>query len=423
MGHILLHSIAILGFLYGLDIFQQSMSSIEVPISRPFWGKKESENLNQVLESGIWTNGPMVQQFEEVLACEFGEAHVTCVSSGSAAIELLLYVLRRQATNPLLVSSVLNFVAGAAIGQRYGYRLALTDIEDTTLNMCPRSLERVLESHSTHDLVIVMPTHFAGQYANMEAITSIVNSKRGYVIEDACHALPTAHSGRTTADSRKSTLATVLSFHPNKPIASGEGGAIVTHHEQLANQMRQLRNHNMDHYPLTNSNGQERDGEKKPWFYDVAFPGYNFRMSEFNAAIGLAQTERLEDTHRRRRELAIRYNSALKPLKGAFRFLPSDDFLHGSVHIYPISFDLARLGITKSTIFKCATDNGVGLQVHYTPIDHFSFFQETKLSHPVMDSIAPGLVSLPLFPSMSRGQADLVLHTITQLVESGGCLE
>lgn len=395
------------------------MSGIKVPISRPFWGKKESQNLRLVLESGIWTNGPMVQKFENVLAKEFGEAHVICVSSGSAAIELLLSALKRQAIKPVLISSVLNFVAGAAIGQRCGYKLVLTDIEDTSLNMCPQSLERALELHSNHDLIVVMPTHFAGQPANMEAITSVVDSKRGYIIEDACHALPATYPDNTNVGSHSSTLATVFSFHPNKPVAAGEGGAIVTHNEQLASQMKQLRNHNMDPYSLTNQHSVESSGDKKPWFYDIAFPGYNFRMSEFNAAVGLAQMDRLADTYRMRKELAIRYNSELQPFRRAFRYLPSDDFLQGSVHIYPISFDLSRLRLTKSEIFECAMDNGIALQVHYTPIDHFAFFHEESLSHPTMDSIAPGLVSLPVFPSMSQDQADLVLRTVSQIAEIG----
>jgi dTDP-4-amino-4,6-dideoxygalactose transaminase len=395
-----------------------SMSEL-MPYSRPYWTEQEVEAVNDVIRSGMWTGGKHTARFERGLQETTGAAHVVCVSSGTTAIHCLLRLLKRSGVRGILITSALNFVAGPAIAQQLGYDVAFTDIDPLTLNMAPESLRAVLESRAErYEQVVVMPVHFAGFSADMDAIVESAARHDAVVIEDACHALPAEYRlGGPLVGSHPASAGAVFSFHSAKPVAAGEGGAVALADDDLADRIRRYRSHNMDKDPNRVSGVVDSNGLPRPWYYEVAEAGHNFRMSEFNAAIGLVQLNRLTESLAHRRRLADRYRAELNGIPG-LRHVPADDRGTSALHLFPISFDLDFLGLAKSEVFARYREAGIGVQVHYTPPPEQPAFADERWPRrfPGLDSVSPGLLSLPLFMGMTDADQDRVLAVTAGLL-------
>lgn len=385
-----------------------------LPYARPYWDAAEAAALLDALESGTWTNGPFVVQFEQELERLAG-APAVVLSSGTAAIHALLHVLGRRIRGPkLLLTPALNFAAAPAVARLLGWDVALCDVSADDLTIDPASAAEVLErTRSRYAATVVLPVHYAGHTANMTALAKVCADVGASIVEDACHA-----AGARYADSGipvgglPDSLAAYFSFHPVKPVAAGEGGAVVTSSRDLATELRMFRNHNMA--PVSE---HEHDGA--PWPYVIEQPGMNLRLSELHAAIGVAQARRAEESRLERARLAARYHEALAGLP-AIRAIPGRPREGSAHHLFPVVFDLGQIAMSKRELVGSLHGRGIGCQVHYTPLHRLPAFADVgnvlRTSLRTIDAVFPGLLSLPLWRGMTDGDQDRVIDAVSEIV-------
>lgn len=403
-----------------------SQAPKSIPYAQPFWDEAEERELLAALRSGWWTNGPTVQRFESALRELIGAPEVVCVSSGTAALHAILHLLRERAGRSLMITSSLNFAAAAATASLEGYDVALTDVEHGTLNMDPVSLATTLERcGKRYTQIVIIPVHYAGLPVNMEALQEVARPFGAVFLEDACHALPARYSGsERVVGNHPDSLGAVFSFHPNKSVAAAEGGAIALRDPVLARRLRLFRTHNMAREGFVNlEEALDAGGKPNPWYYEIGTPALNLRLSDLHAAVGLAQLARLPQSLERRRVLAERYRAAFRdnPL---LRCIPTEDSPRSGLHLFPVEFELSRLGLSKRALFEHFASRGITLQVHYVPLHRqpaFRHLPEVQAgSFPVLDSVSRGLVSLPLYYGLSDAKQERVIATVRELAHPEG---
>ncbi|MFJ9739186.1 DegT/DnrJ/EryC1/StrS family aminotransferase [Streptomyces sp. NPDC101166] len=389
------------------------MPEPELPYARPHWDAEEAAALMTTLESGFWTNGGQVPLFEEELRRLTGAPTVT-LSSGTGAVHALLHELGRTVPGPkLLVTPTLNFAAAAASARLLGWDVGLCDVRADDLTVCPESLGDLLDRvHRDYAMTVVVPVHYAGHSADMTALTALCERYGADLVEDACHAAGATYDGTLPVGSWPGSRAAYFSFHPAKPIATGEGGAVSTADAGLLRALRALRNHNMEP-------AGEHTGDHDPWPYTIREPGLNLRLSEFHAAVGVVQAGRAEESRRERARLAARYHDLLDGLPFV-RTVPGRRRTGSAHHLFPVVFDVEGLGTSKKDLLAAFLDRRIRCQVHYTPLHRLPAFADAdpRLTTPftAMDAAFPGLLSLPLWRGMTDDDCDRVVDAVTKIV-------
>jgi dTDP-4-amino-4,6-dideoxygalactose transaminase len=390
----------------------------DLPYARPYWDGSEAAALTAALETGMWTNGEQVRVFEQELSALCGAPTVT-MSSGTTAVLALLSVVGRRITGPkLLISPTLNFAAGPASALMLGWDVALCDVRPDDLTMCPDSLADVLERvHARYEKAVVLPVHYAGHSCDMVALSAVCRRYDADLIEDACHAIGGHYTGTDLPiGSWPESLAAYFSFHPTKPVAAGEGGAVATQAAGLADELRLLRNHEMA--PV------EFGDDLAPWPYTIGSPGMNLRLSEFNAAVGVVQARRAEESRRERARLAARYHQALSELT-TVRAVPGTQRAGSAHHLFPVVFDTRALRLSKRALLGAFFAEGIRCQVHYTPLHRLPAFDDAVDSErsgpfPTADEVWPGLVSLPLWRGMTDPDQERVIDVVQRIARGMG---
>ncbi len=384
-----------------------------IPCGRPYWDDAEAAALLEALGSGMWTNGTQVQAFETELAHLTG-APTVVLSSGTSAVWALLHVLGRRCTGPrLLVTPALTFAAAPASARLLGWDVALCDVTADGLTLDPdRTAELLDRVRGKYERVVVMPVHYAGHTADMAALTRVCAAASADLVEDACHAIGASYEGTNIpVGAWPGTLASYYSFHPTKPVATGEGGAVATARPDLLAELRALRNHNM-----TATSAHEHD--LAPWPYTVEEPGANLRLSDLHCALGVVQARRAAQSRGERARLVARYHDALDGLD-PLRVLPSQQRDGSAHHLFPVVFDLAAVGLTKPELIDVMHRRGVRCQVHYTPLHRLPAFAETppdlRTCLEVVDAAFPGLVSLPIWCGLTETDQDRVIDVVTEI--------
>ncbi|WP_406397547.1 DegT/DnrJ/EryC1/StrS family aminotransferase [Streptomyces sp. NBC_00879] len=389
------------------------MTEPDLPYARPHWDAEEAVALMAALESGFWTNGSQVVRFEEELKRITGAPTVT-MASGTSAIFALLHTLGRSVSGPkLLVSPTLNFAAGAASAKLLGWDIALCDVAADDLTLCPASLGDLLERvHGDYAKIVVLPVHYAGHSADMAALSAQCERYGADLVEDACHAVGGSYDGVLPVGSWPTSVAAYFSFHPTKPIAAGEGGAVSTADPDLLDELRLVRNHNMS--PV-----DAHTDDHGPWPYSITVPGMNLRLSEFNAAVGAVQAGRAEESRLERARLVACYQERLDALPFV-RAVPRRQRAGSAHHLFPVVFDVEGLGMSKKDLLCTFFSRGIRCQVHYTPLHRLPAFAgiapRLRTSFTAMDAAFPGLVSLPLWRGMTDGDCDRVIGVVTEIV-------
>ncbi|MFD7102019.1 DegT/DnrJ/EryC1/StrS family aminotransferase [Streptomyces celluloflavus] len=391
----------------------------DLPYARPYWTDEESTALLDALHSGMWTNGSRVTEFERELTRLTGAPTVT-LSSGTTAVSALLRLLGDRSPGPrLLVTPTLTFAAAPAAARLLGWDVALCDVEADGLTLAPAALADLLHRvHRHYAMIVVVPLHYAGHTADLSALTTLCARYGADLVEDACHAIG-AHYGdpATPVGSWPGSLAAYYSFHPVKPLACGEGGAVATRDPALLERLRRLRNHNMTPLP-------DHPHDRAPWPYTIDTPGTNYRLSDFHAAVGTVQARRAEESRAERARLAERYHRAFAELP-AVRTIPARQRPGSAHHLFPVVFDLAALGRSKRGLLAAFRARRVHCQIHYSPLHLLDAFAGTparlRTDFPVADAAFPGLVSLPLWRGMrERDDQDRVIDIVTGLTRGRG---
>lgn len=374
---------------------------------------------------GDWlTTGPAVVAFEDALAAKTGARHAIACSSGTAALHLAALALKLGPGDAVIVPT-LTFLATANAARYVGADVIFADVDADTGLLTPETLRQAIAANSGKSIKAVFPVHLNGQCADMAAIKEIADEHAIAIVEDACHAIggtqKTAQDMYAPVGSCVMSDMTVFSFHPVKTITMGEGGAITTNDDGLAQSLRALRSHGMikDAASLQNADmALDDQGEPNPWYYEMQDLGYNYRASDINCALGLSQLGKLDRFVARRNELVALYDRLLSPLLPWIK--PTDRVAEGATswHLYVILVDFESLGLTRSDVMHKLRAQGLGTQVHYTPVHKQPYYKglygDAELAGAA--TYYDRCLSLPLFPTMSNDDVAYVAETLKNIL-------
>jgi len=361
-----------------------------------------------VLQSEFLTQGPMVPRFEQSVAQHVGAEHALAVNSATSALHIACLALRLGPGDRLWTSPI-TFVASANCGLYCGASVDFVDIDPRTYNLCPKALERKLEQAEREGRLpkVVVPVHLCGQPCEMAAIHALAQRYGFKIIEDASHAIGGRYQGGFIGNCRYSDI-TIFSFHPVKIITTAEGGMAVTNDAALANRMALLRSHGITRDPAQMTH--EADG---PWYYQQVDLGFNYRMTELQAALGVSQMARLDDYVDRRHALATRYDSLLADLPLTRPWQHPDGY--SGLHLYVIRLKLDLIAKTHREVFEALREQGIGVNLHYIPVHTQPYYQQMGFKrgdYPEAERYYAEAISLPMFQTMSEAQQDAVVAAL-----------
>jgi UDP-4-amino-4,6-dideoxy-N-acetyl-beta-L-altrosamine transaminase len=367
----------------------------------------------EVLRSPMLTCGPFVSRFEEALAKHVGAKHASACSSGTAALHLV-YAALDIGPGDEIITTPITFSATAAAAYYVGAKVRIADVDPTTGNLDPASVEPLITARTK----AIVAVHLGGLPVDLAALADIADRHGIALIEDACHALGATYHGTPIGGGRSD--ATVYSFHPVKHITTGEGGAVVTPSATLKRRIDRLRQHGIERDPsLLN---QPAEGS---WSYEVQELGWNYRLSDLACALGLSQLDKLDGFVARRRELASLYRTAIATTFELGVTAPAEHSDRESAyHLFAVAIDFARFATTRATVTARLAQLGIGTQVHYIPLLQHPLHanrcpDELGRPRPGADHYYARTLSLPMFPAMTDADVgDVVAQLHRVLGES-----
>jgi UDP-4-amino-4,6-dideoxy-N-acetyl-beta-L-altrosamine transaminase len=383
-----------------------------IPYGKQEITKHDIESVVSVLKSDFLTQGPLVPQFEQAITQFCGSKYAIAVNSATSALHIACLALG-LGDGDWLWTSPITFVSSANCGLYCGAKVDFVDIDPTTYNLSPQALEeKLIEAEKKGRLPkVVIPVHLCGQSCEMEAIHKL-GQKYGFrIIEDASHAIGGKYQSQPIGNCKYSDIA-IFSFHPVKIITAGEGGMAITNDEILANKMELLRSHGITRD--SNMMTQEPDG---PWYYEQVDLGFNYRMTDIHAALGVSQMQRLTQYITRRQEIATIYNEALKELPVITPFQHVDSY--SAFHLYVIRLQLTNKKINHLEVFNGLRNNGIGVNLHYIPIHTQPYYKKFGFQHndfPEAIRYYHEAISLPMYPLLDERQQKLVVESLRKLV-------
>jgi UDP-4-amino-4,6-dideoxy-N-acetyl-beta-L-altrosamine transaminase len=386
-----------------------------IPYGRQEIKQADIDAVEEVLRSDWLTQGPMVPRFEQAVAEYCGAQHAIAVNSATSALHIACLALD-LGPGDWLWTSPNTFVASANCALYCGAQVDFVDIDPFTYNLCPQKLEEKLICADKLGTLpkIVIPVHFAGQPCDMSAIHAL-SQKYGFkIIEDASHAIGASYSKIKVGACTQSHIS-VFSFHPVKIITTGEGGMAITNEEALANRMRQLRTHG-----ITNDKAlMHSRPEAEIWNYQQIELGFNYRMTDMQAALGLSQMQRLNEFVSRRHEIASRYNTDLKYLPIITPHQASETY--SSYHLYPIRIRESQCNKTQRQLYEWLWQNGVAANLHYIPVHRHPYYEKKGFKagdFPEAELFHREIISIPMYPMLDQQQQESVIKMLREALAS-----
>lgn len=384
-----------------------------IPYGRQDISEADIKAVEDVLRSDFLTQGPVVPIFENAIIEYCGAKHAVAVNSATSALHLACMALD-LGHGDWLWTSPNTFVASANCALYCGAQVDFVDIDPKTYNMSINALEEKLKTAERENRLpkIVTPVHFAGQSCDMKAISELSKRYNFKVIEDASHAVGGRYFGAMIGDCRYSDIS-VFSFHPVKIITTGEGGMATTNSLQLAKRMERLRSHGITR-DLEFMDG-EVDGA---WSYQQIELGYNYRMTDIHAALGVSQLKRIENFIEQRTEIRSFYDQMLSNLSVITPWQHPDT--NSSFHLYPIQVNMDIIKLTRKEIFNSLRESGVGVNVHYIPVHTQPYYKKLgfKLGDfPVSEEYYAKAISLPMYPTLRKSQQEQVVSALSRALK------
>lgn len=367
--------------------------------------QEDIEAVIEVLKSDFLTQGPAIEQFEKKVAKYCGAKFAVAVTNATSALHIACLAVGIGKGDVLWISPN-TFVASANCGRYCGADIDFVDIDNDTYNMSVSKLAEKL-SNSEIKPKVVVPVHFSGQSCEMEKIHELAKQYNFAVIEDASHAIGADYKDTKVGSCAYSDM-TVFSFHPVKIITTAEGGMVLTNNKDLYDKLILFRSHGITRDDQLMKN--ESDG---PWYYEQIDLGFNYRMTDMQAALGSNQMNRLNEFVTRRRYLANRYNELLADLPVKLPYQQPDS--NSSWHVYVIRLDLEQVKIDKQTIFAKMRELGINLNLHYIPVHTQPYYQELgfkKGDFPVSEQYYKEVFTLPLYYSLTDKQQDYIVESL-----------
>ena len=372
-----------------------------IPYGHQWIDENDIEEVVEVLKSDWITTGPKIAEFENALSSYICCKYAVAVNSGTSALDIAVQTLNLPAGSEV-ITTPFTFVGTSNAILYNNLQPVFVDIEKETRNINPDDVRKKI----TEKTKAIIYVDYAGQPCDIEELKAIAEEHDIYLIEDACHAI-----GAEYKDKKVGTFAdmTVFSFHPVKHITTGEGGAVVTNNKEFYDRLKILRNHGIDKSAL------DRFGPEAGWAYDLKLLGRNYRITDFQAALGISQLKKLDEFISRRNEIVRMYNEAFEDIPEIETPIIKP-YVKPAWHIYTILLD----GIDRDTFFSKMRARNIGVNVHYIPIYRFSYYQEqfdiNPTEFPVTEEVFSKIITLPLFSKMTD---DEVLNVIDIVKDFG----
>jgi UDP-4-amino-4,6-dideoxy-N-acetyl-beta-L-altrosamine transaminase len=383
-----------------------------IPYGRQDITQADIDSVVSVLTSDFLTQGPQVDLFERAIATHCGVSHAVAVNSATSALHIACLALGLGPGDRLWTSPI-TFVASANCALYCGASVDFVDIDPRTYNLSVDSLAEKLEQAERDGTLpkIVVPVHLTGQPCDMEAIHTL-SKKYGFsVIEDASHAIGARYQDDPVGSCRYSDIC-VFSFHPVKIVTTAEGGVATTNNAELARKLFLLRTHG-----ITRDPSQMHGVPHGPWYYEQIDLGFNYRMTDIQAALGSSQMSRLDEYVKRRHDIAVTYYDRLSQLPIQLPWQSPRSF--SAYHLYVIRVDSNRAKISRTELFARLRESGVGVNLHYIPVPRHPFYAQLGFrssDFPAAESYYEEAISLPMFPMLSDEQIDTVVNLIQENV-------
>ncbi len=375
-----------------------------LPYGRQKIDEEEIASVIQVLRSDYLTTGPMVEAFEQEFAKYVDADFAVAVSSGTAALHAAVHVLDLRSSDQIIVPAI-TFPATANCVVYEGATPVFADIDPETLLIDPDDVSAKINSRTR----AIIALDYAGQPCDYTSLHELAHKHNLRLIADACHSLGAKYRQRVVGSLAELNA---FSLHPVKHITTGEGGLVATNNRHLAHRMRRFRNHGIDR-------DHRRRSETGSWFYEMVDLGYNYRLTDFQSALGLSQLRKLEEGLERRRRIAREYDAAFEDLPGIRPLRTHSDRLH-AFHLYVLRLDLPQLTCDRSEIFAALRAEGIGVNVHYIPVHLHPYYRENFGTGaglcPMAEDAYQRILTLPIFPSMSDDDVMDVIEAVEKVI-------
>ncbi len=379
-----------------------------IPYGRQSISQADIDAVVEVLRSDWLTQGPMIPRFEKAVAKYCGARSAVACTSGTAALHLACLALGISPGDSVWTSPN-TFVASANCARYCGAEVDFVDIDPRTYNMCVQALEKKLALAKRRGRLpkAVIPVHFAGQACDMENIAALAREYGFFVIEDASHAIGGEYKSQKIGSCSHSHM-TVFSFHPVKIVTTGEGGMVLTNEPELAKRAALFASHG-----ITKDPALMVEPSHGAWYYQQLELGYNFRMTDIQAALGFSQLQRIDDFIARRRALATRYNSALSDLPLVLPWQSPNSL--SAWHLYTIRLQPGSSRNARHEVFEALSASGIGTQVHYIPVHTQPYYRNLGFetgNFPEAEQYYEDALSLPLYYELSYEHQDEVVAAL-----------
>jgi UDP-4-amino-4,6-dideoxy-N-acetyl-beta-L-altrosamine transaminase len=382
-----------------------------IPYGRQDINQADIDAVIAVLKSDFLTQGPQVPLFEKTVANYCGVKNAIAVNSATSALHIACLALG-LGKGDWLWTSPNTFVASANCGLYCGAQIDFVDIEPQTYNLCVVALEqKLIEAKAKNKLPkIVIPVHFAGQSCDMKRIHELSKQYGFKIIEDASHAIGGKYQGELIGSCQYSDI-TVFSFHPVKIITTAEGGLATTNQAELAEKMQLLRSHGITRNPdlMTGNNGG--------WYYEQVDLGFNYRMTELQAALGVSQMQRLDDFVLKRHQLHQRYDLQLKNLPVITPYQDANSY--SALHLYPVLLELEKTEKSHAQVFQELRNASIGVNLHYIPVYRHPYYQKMGFDlndFPHTESYYSRAISIPLYHGLTFEQQEEVVQILEKVL-------
>lgn len=379
-----------------------------IPYGHQLIDSGDIREVGRALKSDWITQGPKIKEFEEALAVYTGARYAVAVSSGTAALHIACLAAGIKARDEVITSPV-TFLASANSVLYCGGKPVFADVQHDTINIDPDEIEAKICKKTK----ALMPVHFAGHPCDMDEISAIAGRSGLTVIEDAAHALGAKYKGSKIGACKHSDM-TILSFHPVKSITTGEGGAVLTNKKDLYEKLLMLRNHGIS---KDRSRFVHRDPQSSgSWYYEMQCLGFNYRITDFQSALGISQLEKIDKFMEMRREIAAFYTEKLSAMDEII--LPAErGYVTSARHIFCIRVKEAP---ERRRVFEELRRSGIGVQVHYIPV-YLQPYYEKEFKYnpglcPAAEDYYSKAITLPLYPALTKEQAKRVVYGLKKII-------
>lgn len=383
-----------------------------IPYGRQDITQADIDAVVDVLRSDFITQGPLVPKFEQAIGNKVRARHTVAVNSGTSALHIACLALG-LGPRDLLWTVPNTFVASANCARYCSAKVDFVDIDPYTWNInISRLQEKLVQAKKEGQLPkVVVPVHFAGQPTDQKEIWELAEKYDFRVLEDASHAIGASRYGEPVGSCRWSDI-TVFSFHPVKIITTAEGGMALTNDNELANKMALLRSHG-----ITRDSNHFQRTPAGPWYYEQQQLGFNYRMTDIQAALGLSQLARLDDYVQRRNMLADKYNSELDEFPLQLPIVKPGN--KSAFHLYVVRLQPHAFGKTHREVFNNLQQQGIGVNLHYIPVHLQPYYQELGFSEgqfPEAERHGKEAITLPLYPKMTTQQQEQIVRALSRAV-------